>query len=288
MLQLKYRRGEYYTTLLKFLPCKYQSSLHYFPMSNGVNKLELGYDLWFYGLWHIIFLWAGEWTCQSCVMTSLHPKRQHALPGFECRSLVKSAVSTPAFYRWGNWGRAERWDQPRSPKRKARVMMCPLLPGIPVLLSLRGGALLCTQWKPKRWLLWLLTPLRQKLPELAGELSSWGLYKQHTLWNSRAYLMLHRASASWSTFFSFLFLVLGCIFCSGTAWAQKWGSCSTWSYPEEETSFWNTFKRTVVSRLCLSLSNTVSLWMDCFSVTWFSFYLCWYLNKKKYCSSTES
>lgn len=142
MLQLKYGRGEYYTTLLKFLPCKYQSSLHYFPMSNGVNKLELGYDSWFYGLWHIIFLWAGEWTCQSCVMTSLHPKQQHALPGFECHSLVKSAVSTPAFYRWGDWGRAERWDQPRSPKRRARVMMCPSAPWDPSLtLSAWGSSL---------------------------------------------------------------------------------------------------------------------------------------------------
>lgn len=28
-------------------------------MSNGVNKLELGYDSLFYGLWHIIFSMSG-------------------------------------------------------------------------------------------------------------------------------------------------------------------------------------------------------------------------------------
>jgi len=61
-------KGEYCTTLFKYLPCKHQSSLHYFAMSNGVNKLELGYDSLFYGLWHIIFLWAREWTSQSWVM----------------------------------------------------------------------------------------------------------------------------------------------------------------------------------------------------------------------------
>lgn len=33
-------------------------------------------------------------------------------------------VSSPTFYRWGNWGRVERWGQPWSPKQRARESWC--------------------------------------------------------------------------------------------------------------------------------------------------------------------
>lgn len=187
MLQLKYRRREYYTTLLKLLPCKHQSSLRYFAMSNGVNKLELGYESLFYGLWHIIFLWAGEWTSQSWVMMSVHPKWQCTLPGFECHSLANSTFSSPEFYRWGNWGRVERWDQPWSPKWRTRESWH-------APCSLRSQSRALCVWEPssapsenpKGGSCESLTPLSQELPELPRELSAWGLYKQHALPNSRA------------------------------------------------------------------------------------------------------
>lgn len=130
-------------------------------------------------------------------MTSLHPKQQPSLPSFECSFWVKSTVLAPVLFRWGKWGRVERWDQPWSSKQRASH---DVLPEIPFSLFLWVRTLLGTQGKPKRWILHNSGSSESGAPRTSRRAEFLGTV-QTTHSDKHQGLMLHRASASWNAFF---------------------------------------------------------------------------------------
>lgn len=202
---------------------------------------------WFYGLWHIIFLWAGEearaglWHLYflSCSppLSVLSATLQH---------------SSSVFYTWENWGRVERWDQLWSPKKRAREARCASALLDPCLVNWAAS---CAQWNPKRW---LLCSLAQGELWAAGASQGAMLLRavQTTLPNSR--LQVPWSQRFMSCFFPFHPLPWPAASTLGLPKAAKWGSCFTWRFLCSCLKC--ILKDWAIKAACFSLINIVSFW----------------------------
>lgn len=154
-------------------------------MSNGVNKLELGCDSLFYGLWHIICVWAGQGTSQSWVMTSVPPRWHCTLWGWML--LFRDEQSSIACLWWVIWGRMGSCSE------ECESRGAPWDPVSPSACAVH-------RVKTQKLLLWISgsskpgAPRTSRRAEFLRAVQTTGFAKLQCL-------TLHRASAPWSTFF---------------------------------------------------------------------------------------